>query len=174
MLISSFLLGTQASIKNRLVMNNFKDSMITESSFVTEFGNGFVHGLQNDPTKDISFCTDDMHKLDNVVEGLKDLYQQILSGDVNYLKLVLFINTSMATIKSIDEDCHVLELLSEFKKFTNHWYASYKILEILYKSPILVAAYFKMLYYAIYVQEAFPAGFQLGFMIKKILDYGID
>ena len=141
---------------------------------ITEFAQGFVHGVQK-YENETSRCATDVAKVQDIINGLVALWKKIQSGAINPAEIVAFFYNSWATLNIIESSCHFYAFVQDLISLaTNPLALIIRIVHVLFIGIwTIVPSWLKMVYYAI-VGESYWSGVNLGRILKAIFEYEIE
>jgi hypothetical protein len=141
---------------------------------VTEFAEGFVHGLQKYENQ-TSKCSTDMQKIQGIVNDAKDIIEQIKDGKFDFSKLAFFFYNAWSTLNTIEDSCHFYKLALELKSLIlNPVALIIKLAWLIFVgSWSIIPCAFRVLIGLIW-GNSYNAGLNLGKIIKIAFDYEIE
>jgi hypothetical protein len=141
---------------------------------VTEFAEGFVHGLQKYENQ-TSKCSSDVTKIQAIVNDLKDIIEAIQAGKFDTTKIMLFFYNAWSTLNTIEDSCHFYKLLLELKDLIlNPVSLITKIVWVVFVgSWTIIPCSFRILIGLIW-GDSYSAGLNLGRIFKVVFDYEIE
>ena len=165
--------SVQANLLKGRVYGNKVSTLEDARSYIVALGLGFVKGLQADPDQPEPQCQRDILKVGNIYDDLMRLIDQIKKKGFNFLEAMAFINSTYRTLADIEDDCHLLGLLSKIKALLNPVALILKIIEVIFKSYIIVPAFLRLIWDLVWLNDPEGVGFEIGFIFQTIFDYSI-
>lgn len=141
---------------------------------VSEFAEGFVHGLQKYENQ-TSKCSSDVQKVQSIVSDLKDIIEQIQDGTFDVTKIGIFFYSAYSTLKTIEDSCHFYSLALELFALAEDPVALVTRLAwiVFVGSWSIVPDFFRFVIGLLF-GSSYNAGLNLGRIIKVSLGYEIE
>ena len=137
------------------------------------FTEGLIKGLQKDPDT-TSKCASHSTVITQMVEDVQALLEKLAKGTATIMETVTLVMHLLAMTLDVNKDCHIVELLLELAAFSNPYTMIVKIIEIVLLKGVFIVPKLVNLVIAAINMNSYNIGFNLGGIIRLVLDFSIE